>query len=141
MVDLPHPPEMVFRYLVDPRNRPEWQSSLLSVTVFDRGEPHVGMEWRDNTVTGVIRPRMRITELVPFKVFAEVGSFGGVTADLRLHFTAIPGGCRIRATGELSGSGRLSSFAARTATRLTPMALKSDLKRAGEILSRGRLQK
>ena len=97
------------------------------------------MEWRDNTVTGVIRPRMRITELVPFKVFGEAGSFGGVTADLQLQFTAIPGGCRVRATGQLSGSGRLSSFAARAASRLTPMALRSDLKRAGEILSRGRL--
>ena len=97
------------------------------------------MEWRDNTVTGVIRPRMRITELVPFKVFGEAGGFGGVTADLRLQFIAIPGGCRIRATGQLSGSGPLSSFAAKTATRLTPVALRSDLKRAGEILSRGRL--
>jgi hypothetical protein len=109
--------------------------------VFDRGEPHVGMEWRDNTVTGLIRPRMRITELVPFKVFGEAGSFGGVTADLQLHFTAIPGGCRIRATGQLSGSGRLSSLAARAASRLTPMALRSDLKRAGDILSRGRLSR
>ncbi len=107
--------------------------------MFDRGEPHVGMEWRDNTVTGVVRPRMRITELVPFRVFGEAGTFGGVTADLRLQFTAIPGGCRIRATGELTGSGRLSSLAARIATRLTPMALRGDLKRAGDILSRGRL--
>ena len=94
------------------------------------------MEWRDNTMTGVIRPRMRITELVPYKVFGEAGSFGGVTADLRLQFTAIPGGCRIHATGELSGSGPLSRFAARTAARLTPMALRGDLKRAGEILGR-----
>jgi uncharacterized protein YndB with AHSA1/START domain len=140
-VDLPHPPEQVFRYLVDPRNRPEWQSSLLSVTLSDRGEPHIGMEWRDNTVTGVIRPKMRITELVPFKVFGEAGSFAGVTAELRLQFTAIPGGCRIRATGQLSGSGPLSSFAARTASRLTPMALRGDLKRAGEVLGRGRLSR
>ena len=32
-----HPPEVVFAYLADPRNRPEWQSSLLSVTLRDRG--------------------------------------------------------------------------------------------------------
>ena len=38
---MPHPPETVFRYLVDPRNRPEWQASLLSVTLRDRGEPTV----------------------------------------------------------------------------------------------------
>lgn len=81
---------------------------------------------------------MRITELVPYKVFAEAGGFGGVTADLRLQFTAIPGGCRIHATGELSGSGPLSSFAARVTARLTPMALRGDLKRAGDVLTRGR---
>ena len=32
-VDIAHPPEKVFGYLADPRNRPEWQSSLLSVTL------------------------------------------------------------------------------------------------------------
>ena len=84
-VDLPNQPEELFRYLVDPRNRPEWQSSLLSVTLIDRGEPRVGMEWRDNTVTGVIRPKMRITELVPFKVFGEAGT-GYVMQHDRLRF-------------------------------------------------------
>ena len=26
-LDLPQPPAVLFRYLADPRNRPEWQSS------------------------------------------------------------------------------------------------------------------
>ena len=138
-VDVPHPPETVFRYLVDPRNRPEWQASLLSVTLRDRGEPHVGMTWRDNTVAGV-RPAMEITELTPFKVFSEVGRWRGVDATLVLRFTGVGSGCRIHATGSVSGTGpwRLPALAA---GRLAGLAIRRDLERAGEILTRGRLSR
>lgn len=138
-VDVPHAPEKVFRYLADPRNRPEWQSSLLSVTLFDRGEPRVGTTWRDNTMTG-LRPTMEITELVPFKLWAEVGHWRGVTASLTLRFTAITAGCRVDAVGTLSGTGPWS-VPVRAAGKVAGPAIRHDLGRVGEILTRGRLQR
>jgi len=71
-LDLPHAPDVLFRYLAEPRNRPQWQASLKAVTDIDPGEPHEGMRWRDVTKVG-IRPEMRLTELVPFRTLAEIG--------------------------------------------------------------------
>lgn len=138
-MDVPHPPEKVFRYVVDPRNRPEWQSSLLSVTLFDRGEPRVGMTWRDNTMIA-LRPTLEITELVPFKLWTEVGLWRGITAALTLRFTAIPIGCRVDAEGSLSGAGSWS-LPVRAAGKLAGPAIRHDLARVGEILTRGRIQR
>ena len=71
----------------------------MSVTLEDRdAEPHVGQSWRDNTMEGV-RPRMRTTELTPFRAWTEEGTWGGITAVLRLRFTAITSGTRIDAAG------------------------------------------
>jgi uncharacterized protein YndB with AHSA1/START domain len=131
---VPHPPEKVFRYLADPRNRPEWQSSLLSVKLHDRGEPHVGMTWRDNTMAGV-RPVMRITELTPYRLWAEEGTWHGITATLVLHFTAITSGTRVDATGTISGEG-IWTLPVRAAGRLAGPAIRHDLSRVGDVLTR-----
>ena len=53
--------ETAFDFLVDPRRRPEWQSSLRRVSEVD-GEPRVGQTWVDETKPG-IKPRMQTTEL------------------------------------------------------------------------------
>lgn len=125
----------MFRYLADPRNRPEWQSSLMSVTLEDRdAEPHVGLTWRDNTMAGV-RPTMTITEMAPFTLWAEEGTWRGIVATLRLRFTATTSGTRVDATGSLTGSGPWS-VPVRVAGRLAGPAIRHDLGRAGEILTR-----
>jgi hypothetical protein len=111
----------------------------LSVTLPDRGEPKVGMRWRETTVVGV-RPRMEITELQPFKLWSERGSWRGVSADLTLRFTAIGSGCRVTAHGRVSGDGAWG-MAARASGRLAGMAIRHDLLRAGEILTRGRIER
>ncbi len=136
-MDIAHRPEKVFRYLADPRNRPEWQSSLLSVTLLDRGEPRVGMTWRDNTMAGV-RPTMEITELVPFRLWAEESRWRGIDAALTLRFTAIARGCRVDALGSLTGEGRWS-IPVRGAGKLAGPAIRHDLGRVEEILTRGRM--
>lgn len=131
---MPHTPETVFRYLADPRNRPEWQSSLLSVTMRDRGEPRLGMTWRDNTMAGA-RPTMEITRFEPFRVWAEVGRWRGIEAELTMRFTAITTGCRVEASGTLAGS-RWWRGPLAVAGRVAGPAIRHDLVRAGEILTR-----
>jgi len=136
-VELDRPREAVFDYLADPRNRPEWQASLLSVTVRDRdSEPHLGMRWRDNTLA-LLRPRLEITRLEPPRVWAESGRWHGVRADLTMFFDATPAGCRVRAQGSLSGSGPWAVPVA-VAGRLAGPAIGLDLRRAARILDRHR---
>ena len=62
-------PEVVFGFLADPRNRPQWQSGLSAVEMRDEGEPRVGMRWRDLTSVG-LRPEMSISALTPYRVWA-----------------------------------------------------------------------
>ena len=74
--------EPAFDYLVDPRRRPEWQSSLRRVSEVD-GEPRVGQTWVDETKPG-LKPRMRTTELDRPARWSESGTWRFVRADLTL---------------------------------------------------------
>jgi len=134
-VAVDHPRETVFDYLVDPRNRPEWQASLLSVTLRDRdAEPHLGMRWRDNTLA-LLRPRMEISRYEPPLVWAETGRWRGVRADLTMYFDTTPTGCRVRARGTLSGEG-VWAVPVGVVGRLAGPAVGHDLRRAARILAR-----
>lgn len=134
VVDVPHPPDVVFPYLADPRNRPEWQSSLMSVRLDDvDAEPHVGMTWNETTVVG-LRAAMAITELVPYRLLGESARMGGIDGTLVLRFTAHPGGCRIEAEGVMSGRGPLR-YAAVAAAKVAGAVAASDLRRVGRVLS------
>ena len=124
---------VAFRYLCDPRNRPEWQSSLRSVTVPADEEPHVGQAWRETTSVGV-RPHLETTELVPFRVWTEVGRWRGVSATLTLHFIDVVGGCRVRADGEVTGRGGWA-LPAGAAGLLASQAIAADLRKASRILA------
>ena len=130
---MPVSAQTAFRYLSDPRNRPEWQSSLRSVTVPADEEPHLGQAWRETTSVGV-RPHMETTELVPHSVWTEVGRWRGVSATLSLHFTDVVGGCRVRADGEVTGTG-LWALPAGAAGLLASTAIAADLRKAGRILA------
>ena len=126
---------MAFDYLGDPRNRPEWQSSLLSVTLADRDdEPHLGMTWRETTMVGV-RPRLEITRFKRPSVWAEVGRWQGVEATLVLAFEERTAGCRVVAEGEITGRN-VDAAPAALAGRLAGLAVGADLRKAARILDR-----
>ncbi len=128
-----HPPDVVFSYLADPRNRPEWQSSLRAVEMLDDGEPRVGMRWRDLTSAGV-KPLLHITELTPYRVWSETGTWRGVTADLTLRFTAVPAGTRVTVEVDVRGSG-LWGVLTPVVRRLAPGAIAHDLAKADRVLT------
>ena len=135
-MELDHPRDAVFAYLADPRNRPEWQASLLSVTLRDRtAEPQVGMAWRDNTLAVLVRPRLEITRLEPPRVWAESGRWRGITASLTMFFDTTPTGCRVRAAGSLAGSG-IWAVPVVVAGRLAGPAIGHDLRRVDDVLTR-----
>lgn len=134
-VDCAVPCEVAFDYLGDPRNRPEWQSSLLSVTLSDRdAAPHLGQSWRETTMVGV-RPRMEITRFDRPDVWAERGGWRGIEATLVLSFEEHGAGCRVVAEGEIIGR-RLYAVPAAVAGRVAGLAIGADLRKAARILDR-----
>jgi len=135
-LELPHPPASVFRFLADPRNRPLWQASLRGVTDVDDGAPRTGMQWRDVTKVG-IKPRMRITELRPYRLLSETGSWRGVDGLLTLRFVMIPQGTRRTAEGRLIGH-RPFGLATAVGGRWAPETIRKDLLRASEVLAERR---
>jgi uncharacterized protein YndB with AHSA1/START domain len=133
-LELPHSPATIFRFLAEPRNRPLWQASLRSVTGVDDGEPQVGMHWRDVTKVG-IKPAMEITELTPYRVISETGTWRGVDGLLTLRFVKTQAGTRITADGRLTGRGPFA-LAAAVSGKWAPETIRKDLLRASEVLSR-----
>jgi hypothetical protein len=131
------PVPVAFAYLADPRNRPEWQSSLRAVELLDDGPPHVGQRWRDLTAAR-IAPEMVITDLEPGLRWAETGRWRAFEADLALDFFEDGDGCRVEASFDVRAPGILRP-AGWVATRAGLFAVRSDLRRAAHILAeRGR---
>ena len=127
------PPEVAFDYLVEPRYRPEWQSSLRKVEDVDPGAPRVGQRWVDVTVPG-LRPRMETTVLDRARTWTEVGTWHGIDATLTLDFHPEPGGCRVGVTFRVRGRGpaRLAAYAV---DRVAVLGVLPDLRRAARILA------
>lgn len=132
-LELPQPPATLFRYLADPHNRPMWQSTLRAVADVDAGEPHPGMHWRDVTKVG-IKPWMEITELTPYRLLSETGTWRGVDGVLTLRFVRIQQGTRLAAEGRLIGHGPFA-LAASVSGRWAPETVRKDLLRASELLT------
>jgi uncharacterized protein YndB with AHSA1/START domain len=132
-LELPHPPATLFRFLADPRNRPRWQASLRTVTDVDAGDPKPGMQWRDVTRVG-IKPWMEITELTPYRVLSETGTWRGVDGLLTLRFVRTRQGTRLTAEGRLIGHGPFA-LAAAVSGRWAPETIRKDLLRASEVLA------
>lgn len=128
------PVEVAYDYLSDPRNRPQWQSSLRSVTVPADEEPHLGQRWQETTSVGV-KPRLEIVEMDRPHVWTERGWWRGVDATLSLRFARTPRGCRVEVSGDVGGGG-LWTVPAAVAGRLAGVAVAADVRKAGEILAR-----
>lgn len=128
---LPVPPEVAFDYLVDPANRPEWQSSLSRVDEVV-GEVGVGQRWVDVTSPG-LRPRMETTELDRPHRWTERGTWRTFEAELTLEFAPAPGGCEVEPTMRLRARGP-AGLLARALSVAAPFAVRADLRTAGRIL-------
>jgi uncharacterized protein YndB with AHSA1/START domain len=131
VVAFPVSREVAFDYLVDPRHRAEWQSSLVRVEDVD-GEPRVGQTWVDVTRPGV-RPRMETTELDRPHRWTERGTWRGLAATLTLEFRTTENGCDVTASVSLSGRGPVAPVA-RALGALAPYAVRSDLRDAASRL-------
>ena len=121
--------ETAFDFLVDPRRRPEWQSSLRRVSEVD-GEPRVGQTWVDETKPG-LKPRMRTTELDRPSRWSESGTWRFVRADLTLDLAESPAGCSVGYRFRIHALGPLGV----AATAVSVPAVGADLRRAARLLA------
>ena len=126
------PAEVAFDYLVDPRNRAEWQSSLRRVEAVD-GDVRVGQSWIDVTGPG-LRPTMVTTALERPVRWTERGRWRGVEATLTLHFDRHGNGCTVTAEVVVTGRGP-ARLLGPVLTRAAGLAVPGDLRRAARILS------
>lgn len=127
------PVGVAFAYLADPRNRPEWQSSLRAVDLLDEGEPRVGMRWLDLT-SARIAPEMVITEMEPDVLWAETGRWKAIEADLTLGFSPRGDGCSVAVAFGVRARGLLRPIGW-VATGVGLFAVRSDLRKAGRIMA------
>jgi uncharacterized membrane protein len=127
-------PEIVFDYLVDPVNRPAWQSSLKAVELLSEGPPRVGTTWIDQTVPG-LRPRMETTVQDRPLRWVEVGRWHGLEAELTLTFSPrVDGGTDVVADMGFRGPGVWRPVAI-VLGRISPAPVAADLRRAARILT------
>ncbi|MGY2876597.1 uncharacterized protein YndB with AHSA1/START domain [Marmoricola sp. URHA0025 HA25] len=126
------PVEVAFDYLVDPRNRPEWQSSLRAVERVD-GRPRVGQTWLDSTRVGV-RAAMETTALERPLTWTERGRWRGIEATLTLRFRPAAQGCDVSARFVVTGHG-LARPLGPVLGPAARLAVPRDLRRASRILS------
>ncbi len=131
------PVEVAFDYLVDPRNRPEWQSSLRRVELLD-DRVAVGQRWVDVTRVG-IRARMSLVEVNRPQMWSEWGEWRDrVRARLTLAFLPVGAhGCVVVPDLVLGVDGALGGLAARLLQLAARSAVRADLRRAARILSAG----
>ena len=131
------PVDVAFDYLVDPRNRPQWQSSLRRVEAVV-GDVRVGQRWIDVTGPG-LRPVMTTTELDRPTTWTERGVWRGVEATLTLRFTDDTAGCTVSAEARVAGHGVARPLGP-LLTRAAQLAVPGDLRRAARILSERRAE-
>jgi len=124
------PAEVAFDYLVDPRHRPQWQSSLRRVEDVD-GDPRAGQTWTDVTKPG-LRPAMTTTELERPARWTESGTWRFVRAELTLRFEPVgEEACDVRFDFRIHALGPVG----RAATRVSVPAVSADLRAAARILA------
>ncbi len=129
-VDFTVPREVAFDYFIDPRHRPQWQSSLARISAVD-GDPRVGQTWVDETRLG-LKPRMRTTELDRPRRWSESGTWRLVRAELALRFDDAPGGgCTVGYRFRIHVLGPLGFVI----SVLSAPAVRADLRRAARVLS------
>ncbi|WP_181309637.1 SRPBCC family protein [Nocardioides campestrisoli] len=133
--DFARPVGPVFDYLADPRNRPQWQSSLRRVDMLSLGEPGLGTTWYDVTWPGP-RPLMEITGWEKNVRWVEHGRWRGLAVTLDLVFTPLEESLtRVRATTVTHAPGwrRAPGLVLDLAG---PAAARADLRRAARRVQR-----
>ncbi|MGC4963496.1 SRPBCC family protein [Gordonia sp. DT101] len=131
------PPATTFDYLVDPENRPHWQSSLRRIedlSPVGNRPGDTGTSWTDITFVPWVRPLLEVAEYADPMRWREIGRWWFVDASLSLAAEALPDGrTDVRARAYLTVP--LILLPPTLALKiLSPCALRADLRSAASIV-------
>jgi hypothetical protein len=141
------PPRATFDYLAEPRNRPQWQSTLRAVDLLTDGPTGVGTRWLDRTMVGAapaleitaMRPPSATTSGVTEGIWSEVGRWRRLTGSVTLTVVPVaadPSATDVELKVGITGTGAWK-VPATVLRALAPPALRADLRRAGRIIEAG----
>jgi uncharacterized membrane protein len=106
-IDIQRPVDVVFAYVADPRNGPQWQGAIKETRVTPEGPPAVGTK-----VTQVVsflgvklEPTGEITALEPNRSFSVKGRSGPAELEATYRFEAAGAGTRLSATIQVEPGG------------------------------------
>jgi len=126
------PPERVFHFFADPRQRPRWQRSLSQISLLTPGEPGLGTRWRESPV-GLGAVTLEVTTHEPPRQWAERGSSALGELHLTLAFTPEGAGTRV-ALNATFGFPRPLRVVAWLMKPLILREIQNDMARAARIL-------
>jgi uncharacterized membrane protein len=106
-IDIQRPLEIVFAFVADPRNGPQWQGAIKAVRMTPDGPPRVGTK---TTVVasflGVkLEPTNEITALEPNRFVSMKGSSGPATLEGTFRVEAVGSGTHLSATLQVEPGG------------------------------------
>lgn len=133
-VTLPVDAATAFDYLVEPRNRPAWQSSLAAVEVLTPGPPGRGTRWVDRTRAG-IRPVMSLAVVDRPTLWTETSNWHGLVATLSMSFEPVDARSTEVHVAVVFDGPVWWQPVARLAALAAPRAVRGDLARAARILA------
>lgn len=122
----------VYAYLAEPKNRPEWQSTLRSVEMLTEGETGIGTRWRENAI-GFGTSEMEIVVFEPNRAWGERAKSPFGDAEVVLRFE--PAGDGQEATRvRLEAALEVSRLVAPAARLVLSTIFRHDLARAEKIV-------
>ncbi len=130
-VTVSRPRAEVFVYLADPRNLPEWQSSVLETRMEAEGPVAVGSRWTEvRRVLGRgMEAGVEVTEYEPDRRFSVRSVAGPVRFNVEHTLEEADGGTRIRIVGRGEQSGFVAKLGDRLVARQAKQAFQSDFAR------------
>ena len=130
------PRSEVFAYLANPRNLPEWQSSVLETRMEAEGPVAVGSRWTE--VRRVLGRKMEagveVTEYEPDRRFSVRSVAGPVRFLVEHTLEEAEGGTRIHIVGQGEQSGFMARLGDRLVARQAKQAFESDFDRLKQRL-------
>jgi uncharacterized membrane protein len=105
--EIERPVEIVFAYVADMRNTPQWEAAVKEAQVSPDGPPAVGTQVKAvGTFLGVkLEATFEITALEPNRCFTYKGGAGPAVGETTYRFEPVGAGTRLSATFHLEPGG------------------------------------
>jgi uncharacterized membrane protein len=106
-IDIQRPVEVVFAYVTDQRNIPQWEGAVKEVQVIPDGPPVVGTKIKTvGTFLGVkLEGAFEVTSLEPNRSFTYRGGAGPAVGETTMRFEAAGNGTRLSGTLQMEPGG------------------------------------